>query len=322
MEFNRPNIFISKCIEHGHCRYDGSMINSEFIKNLEPYVKYFYSCPEMEIGLPSPREALRIIVEDGEERIVSSKTGKDLTENMVEYSKNKAGELKDENLDGLILKGRSPSCGVKDVKMYKSYGKAPTIPKKTSGIFGGIINDEFSMLPIEDEGRLRNFSIREHFYTRIFTTSKFRSIKKNMKMGQLVKFHSDNKYLFMSYNQGRLKKLGKIVANHEKKKVEEVYKEYQDEVLELLKTSSSSKRKMNVALHILGYFSNDLSSNEKAYFLDLLQQYMDSQIPFSNLASVLEMWAIRFEIDYLNNQSIFNPFPKDLIKVRDSGKKL
>ncbi len=322
MEFNKPNIFISKCIEQDHCRYDGSMITSEFVKTLEPYVNYVYSCPEMEIGLPSPREALRIIVEDGEERIVSSKSGKDVTEDMVTYSENKADELKNENLDGFILKGRSPSCGVKDVKMYKSFGKSQIIPKKTSGVFGGIIDDKFSMLPIEDEGRLTNFSIREHFYTRIFTTARFKSIKKNMKMGHLVKFHSDNKYLFMAYNQGRLKTLGKIVANHEKKKVEDVYKEYELELLELLKTPTSSKRKMNVALHILGYFSNDLSSKEKAYFLDLLQQYMDSQIPFSNLASVLEMWAIRFEIDYLNTQSIFNPFPKDLIKVTDSGKGL
>jgi len=320
MEFKKPNIFISKCIEHGHCRYDGSMITSQFVKTLEPYVNYLYSCPEMEIGLPSPREALRIILVDKEEKIVFSKSGKDVTKDMVSYAENKADELKDKNLDGFILKGRSPSCGVKDVKMYKSHGKAPTIPKKTSGVFGGIIDDKFSMLPIEDEGRLMNFNIREHFYTRIFTSSRFRAIKETLKMGELVKFHSDSKYLFMAYNQSRLKNLGKIVANHEKKKAEVVYKEYESELYELLKTPPSNKRIMNVALHILGYFSDDLSSKEKAYFLDLLQQYMDSQIPFSNLSSVLEMWAIRFEIDYLNKQSIFNPFPKDLIKVRDSGK--
>ncbi|MDW7667441.1 MAG: DUF1722 domain-containing protein [Bacillota bacterium] len=322
MEFNKPNIFISKCIEHGHCRYDGSMISSEFVKKLEPYVNYLYSCPEMDIGLPSPREALRIIVENGVEKIVSSKSGKDVTEDMVRYAEIKADELKNESLDGFILKGRSPSCGVKDVKMYKSFGKAPAIPQKTSGVFGGIIDEKFNLLPVEDEGRLTNFSIREHFYTRIFTTAKFRIIKKNMKLVDLVKFHSDNKYLFMAYNQGRLKTLGKIVANHEKKKADVLYKEYEAELLELLKTPASSKRKMNVALHILGYFSNDLSSKEKAYFLDLMQQYVDNQIPFSNLVAVLEMWAIRFDIDYLNNQSIFNPFPKDLIKVTDSGKGL
>jgi uncharacterized protein YbgA (DUF1722 family) len=79
---------------------------------------------------------------------------------------------------------------------------------------------------------------------------------------------------------------------------------------------------MNVVLHILGYFSKDLSSKEKAYFLDMLQQYMDRRVPFSNLTSLLEMWAIRYEVDYLENQSIFNPFPKELIAVTDSGKGL
>src|SRR6056297_1690274 len=103
MEFNRPNIFISKCIEHGHCRYDGSMINSEFVKNLNPYVNYIYSCPEMEIGLPSPREALRIIVENKEEKLVYSKSGKDVSKDMVEYSEDMVEKLSHENLDGFIL---------------------------------------------------------------------------------------------------------------------------------------------------------------------------------------------------------------------------
>lgn len=322
MEFKKPNIFISKCIEHGHCRYDGSMITSDFAKGLEPYVNYFFSCPEMEIGLPSPREALRVIVEDDEERLVSSHSGEDKTDDMINYAEAKAEELKDKNLDGFVLKGRSPSCGVKDVKMYKSFGKAPTIPKKTSGFFGRVIDERFSYLPVEDEGRLTNFSIREHFYTRIFTSARFRSTKEAGKMSELVKFHSDNKYLFMAYNQGRLKTLGKIVANHEKKKAEEVYKAYEEELYELLKTPPNKKRKMNVVLHILGYFSKDLSSKEKAYFLDMLQQYMDRRVPFSNLTSLLEMWAIRYEVDYLENQSIFNPFPKELIAVTDSGKGL
>ena len=322
MEFNKPNIFISKCIEFDYCRYDGSMINSDFVKSLKPYVNYVYSCPEMDIGLPSPREALRIVEEDGEEKIVSSKSGKNVTKEMVSYSYKKAEKLKNENLDGFILKGRSPSCGVKDVKMYKSYGKAPIIPKKTSGVFGGIIDDKFNMLPIEDEGRLTNFTIREHFYTRIFTTSRFKSIKDKMKMSAIVNFHSDNKYLFMAYNQGRLKTLGKIVANHDKKKVKEVYEEYEKELLELLKTPSSKKRKRNTVLHIFGYFSKELSSSEKSHFLKLIDQYMDDRIPFSNLTSVLEMWSLRFDTEYLMNQTIFNPFPKELITVTDSGKGL
>ena len=322
MKFNKPNIFISKCIEFDNCRYDGSMIKSDFVKNLKPYVSYIFSCPEMDIGLTSPREALRIIVEEGKEKIVSSKSGNEVTEEMVSYSKKKVEELKNENLDGFILKGRSPSCGVKDVKMYKSYGKAPIIPKKTSGVFGGIMDDEFNLLPIEDEGRLTNFTIREHFYTRVFTTAGFKSRKKNLKMVDLVNFHSDNKYLFMAYNQGRLKTLGKIVANHDKKKVKEVYEEYEKELLELLKTPSNKKRKRNTILHIFGYFSNGLSSDEKSHFLKLVDQYMADRIPFSNLSSVLEMWALRFDTEYLKNQTIFNPFPKELITVTDSGKGL
>ena len=60
----RPNIVISRCIEFDHCRYDGSMIASDFVAALKPHAHFIPVCAEMEIGpvsythltLPTNRE--------------------------------------------------------------------------------------------------------------------------------------------------------------------------------------------------------------------------------------------------------------------------
>ncbi|MBN2827253.1 MAG: DUF1722 domain-containing protein [Tissierellales bacterium] len=321
MDWIKPNVFISKCLEHGHCRYDGSQITSSEIKRMEPFINYYYTCPEMDIGLPSPRQALRkILTESGEERLVFSQTGEDITEKMENYCNSKVDELIKLELDGMILKSRSPSCGIKEVKLYKSHGKTQSISNKSKGLFGEKMLKSFPDIMIEDEGRISNFNIREHFLTHIYTRASFREVKRSGAIKKLVKFHSNNKYLFMAYNQGQLKIMGKIVANHEKRPIHELMDEYEKNLSLLLNTFPQKRRNVNVLMHILGYFSNVLTMNEKAYFLDLLQQYSNNQIPVSGLMSVLRMWSIKYDMAYLLDQTIFEPYPKELITVNDSGK--
>lgn len=321
MDYPRPNIFISKCLEHGHCRYDGSQITSPEIIRMMPYVNYIFACPEMAIGLPSPRQAIRLIINDKhEERLVYSMTGEDVTEAMRAYSIAKAAELAEMELDGFILKSRSPTCGIKEVKLYKTHGKTQSISNKSKGLFAETIIEKFPLLAIEDEGRISNFNIREHFLTNVFSKAKFREVTRNGAMKDLVKFQSDNKYLFMAYNQTQLKQMGSLVANHEKRKFSDLIKDYEYHLSLLLKTVPQQKRNVNVIMHILGYFSKQLSAKEKAYFLDLLEQYGKQQVPVSALTSVLKLWAIRFETEYLLSQTIFEPYPISLITVSDSGK--
>ena len=180
--------------------------------------------------------------------------------------------------------------------------------------------DSYPYLPIEDEGRLLNFTIREHYYTVIFTLADFRENVMNGNMKSLIDFHSKNKYLLMAYSQTGLKKLGSIAANHGKKSFADLIKEYSSLLYSTLSTKPSRGRYINVMLHILGYFKNELSSAEKALFLDLLEQYRNSRIPQSSVFTLLGSWGVRFDARYLTDQTIFRPFPVELATVLDSGK--
>ena len=120
-EYPRPKILVSKCIEFDHCRYDGSMINSQLVEDLKEYVDFIPVCAEMEIGLPSPRDSLRIIGDEDNQRLVRLVSGEVFTVAMKKFT-NDFLKKNARNIDGAILKSKSPSCGLREVKIYKSLG--------------------------------------------------------------------------------------------------------------------------------------------------------------------------------------------------------
>lgn len=316
----RPKVLISNCIEHGATRYDGSMIGNHFVKRLKDYVDFIPVCPEVAIGLPVPREAIRIVLEGDEKKLVYSRSGDDVTEQMQTFSETYVSKLEDQHIHGAILKSRSPSCGVKDVKMYKTVGKSPSVNRRTNGFFGGALLEAMPGLALEDEGRLTNFNIREHFLTRIYTMADFDQVKEARSNKALIDFQSRHKYLLMAYHQSLQKTLGKIVANHEHHNIDQALEEYEVNLKKALMNPLKHGRNTNMLLHIFGYFKDDLLAEEKVYFLDLLSQYNDKKVPFSVPLSLLGAWVIRYHEHYLKGQSIFEPFPKAIINVADSGK--
>ena len=310
--FPRPKIVISKCIEFDHCRYDGSLIPSDFVKALKPHVDFSPVCVEMEIGLGVPRSSIRIVSVNGEPRLIQPATGLDVTERMMDFSAHFLSSLSD--VDGFILKFRSPSCGMKDIRVYSSSANGVAV-SKTSGFFGGAVVKSFPDMTIEDEGRLRNFNIREHFLTRLYALASFRKVQNGDSVSELIQFHTANKLMLAAHSQKESKILGNIVANRENLKFAEQAQLYRNHLAEALKRPSKYTSKVNVLMHSLGYFSDELSHDEKAYFLQNIERYKERRMPFSALLAMLQSWIARFGEDYLRNQTFFEPFPDDLIEL-------
>lgn len=322
-QFEKPTIVISKCLGQAHCRYDGATVNSDLVDGLAPFVNYISVCPEMEIGLPVPREALRIVRNSSQEdRLVFSLTGTDKTDAMLDFSKGFLSGLDEQEIDGFILKHRSPSCGINDVKIYKGTGKSNMVPGKTTGFFGRSVIEFFPHIPLENEGRLLNFNIRENFMMRIFMLRDFKKVKKSARMADLIAFHAANKYLLMAFSQRYLGVMGKIAANTQKQSFKQLLQDYEDNLVKALEQPPSIPKRVNVLLHVFGYFKKHLTSEEKAFFLENLELYNKKRIPFSVLLGILKSWIIRFDEPYLKEQTLFEPFPHSLFEVTDSGKGL
>lgn len=316
-KFAKPTLIVSKCLGFAACRWNGLVIADDFVDRLQSYVNFLPVCAEVEIGLGVPRDPIRVVSQDGSLRLVQPATGKDVTEAMQRFSESYLSSTGP--VDGFILKGRSPSCGIKDVKVYPGAGKVAA-ESKSAGFFGGKALEMFPDLPIEEEGRLTNFKIREHFLTRIFALAQLRSVVASGAMRQLVRFQSDNKLLLMACNQVEMRVLGRIVANHEKRPFAEAAAEYQAHFRRALAKPSRSTSNINVLMHALGYFSDELNAREKALFLDSLEKYRSERIPLSAVTSILRAWIVRFDNEYLMAQTFLNPYPEELIQVTDSGK--
>ena len=313
----KPRIVVSKCIEFENCRWNGLGISSEVVRKLKDHVEFLPVCPEVEIGLGVPREPIRIVAAGEEHQLVQPATGRDFTNDMIGFSERFLSNLPE--IDGFILKGRSPSCGLKEVKLHASIDK-PGGVGKCSGFFGRAVLERYPGLPIEDEGRLSNFRIREHFLTSIFTLTAFRQIKASGRMRDLVSFQTDNKLLLMAYNQTELKALGRIVANPGKEPEETVFAEYEAHLKKALSKPSRFTSDINVLMHALGYFSKKLSHEEKAFFLDSLEQFRNEKVPLSAVLSIIRSWIVRFGEPYLERQRYFEPYTVALVEITDSGK--
>lgn len=316
-DFVRPVIIASKCLGFAHCRYNGLVVSDDFVKKLKPYVDFTTVCPEVEIGLGIPRDPIRIVAGDPEPRLIQPATGSDMTDKMQEFTESFLDSIHE--ADGFILKSRSPSCGTRDVKVYPNTEKGMPMSRR-SGFFGGAVLERFPHLAVEDEGRLRNFTIREHFLTELFCLSSFREVEGSNLMRELVRFHSQNKLLLMAYDQEKMRVLGKIVANPEKKALAELIREYRLHLSEALSQAPRYTSNINVLMHGMGYFSKEISSNEKAFILDSMEKYRAGRVPLSVPLNVLRSLIVRFEQDYLMQQTFFEPYPEGLVEITDSGK--
>jgi uncharacterized protein YbgA (DUF1722 family)/uncharacterized protein YbbK (DUF523 family) len=315
--FPKPRIVASKCLEFESCRYNGTMMPSEVVRSVEPYVEFLTVCPEVAIGLGVPRDPIRVVRGDGGPRLVQPATGRDLTAKMQGFAGSFLASLPE--VDGFILKFRSPSCGLKDVKVYAG-ADAHGTAGKGPGFFGSAVLERCADLAVEDEGRLTNFRIREHFLTGVFAFARFRECAAAGSMRSLVEFQARNKLLLMAYNQKEMRQMGRVVANPEKRPVREVLADYGKHLRAALASPPRYTSSINVLMHALGYFSEGLSHEEKAFFLASLEDYRQARIPLSVPVGIVKSYIVRFGEDYLAQQSFFQPYPDRLIEITDSGK--
>jgi uncharacterized protein YbgA (DUF1722 family) len=263
-----------------------------------------------------PRAPLRIICSGDELKLIQPSSGLDLSESMRGFTSGFLDTL--EKVDGFILKNRSPSCGFTDVKFYSGPERGPAIGR-TAGLFGGAVLQKFGDLAVEDEGRLRNLSIREHFLTRIFALARLRKLQQSESMHSLARFHSLNKLLLMAYSQTKLSELERIVANANRERTAIVLNLYTRYFREALRKPVRRASPINVLMYTLGYFKKKLSTSEKLHFLEILEAYRRGRTPLCSAASILRSWIIRFKSKYLREQTFFNPFPEELMTLDDSG---
>ena len=304
-------IGVSSCLLGNLCRYDGAHSKDEFIvKTLQNYFEFVPYCPE-KIIFSTPREAIRLVQNGKDIKVVTTNTNRDVTNELSDISKKCAQEIQEDELCGFILKSKSPTCGLERVKVYGNQN-APS-EKKGVGLFAKEIKERYPLLPIEEEGRLNDAWLRENFLMQIFSYKHiFEFLKTKPSFNDLVEFHTSYKYLIYAKSHKAYKELGNIVANHEKKELELVLEEYKIAFLRAISLKGSISNTYNVLLHIFGYFKKLITKEEKEEILESIDEFKNEIIPLIVVIKLLNLYTKRFDMEYLKPQKFLNPYPKEL----------
>ena len=309
-------IGVSSCLLGKEVRYNGGHSHDRYITGtLGRYFTFVDVCPEVEAGFGIPRETLRLVGNPESPRLLTSRSGRDYTDVMLNWADRRVQELEKEDLCGFIFKSKSPSSGMDRVKVYTANGHPSS--NKGVGLFARAFMEHFPLVPAEDEGRLHDDSLRENFIERIFALKRWRRITARKKeRGAIVAFHTAHKLQVMSHSPQLYRDMGRLVARAKEIPLELLYAQYEELFMRALSLKATVKKNVNVLQHMAGYFRKLLSRDEKLELHEVIEQYHRSITPLIVPITLINHYVRKFNQEYLKKQYYLNPHPMEL-KLRN-----
>lgn len=303
---------ISRCLLGDEVRFDGGHKRDHFLTDtFGRYVEWVPVCPEVEAGLGTPREAMRLIGDSRRPRLVTIKSGIDHTGALETMTERRVEELRALDLSGYVFKKDSPSCGVERVRLYNEHG----MPSRNGvGIFARAFIERFPLIPVEEEGRLCDPPLRENFIERVFCYRRYQDlINGGVTRQVVVRFHTVHKYLLLAHSQQHYQVLGRLVGRAEQYRPRELAVKYGELFMKALAVKATVRKHVNVLQHILGYFKNRLGAQEKTELLGVIGDYHRGLTPLVVPLTLIKHYVQLFDVGYVRDQVYLNPHPKELM---------
>jgi uncharacterized protein YbgA (DUF1722 family)/uncharacterized protein YbbK (DUF523 family) len=303
---------ISACLLGDEVRYDGGHKRDAFLTDvMGPLVEWVKVCPEVESGMGTPRESMRLVDDGGRIRMLTAKTGVDHSDAMTAYARRRVEELGAENLSGYVLKKDSPSCGMTRVKLYRGSG-APA--RSGVGLFARALLDRYPHLPVEEEGRLIDARLRENFIERVFAYRRLRDLfERRWTTGDLVRFHTAHKLVLMAHSPAAYARLGRVVARAAGAARADVRDGYTAAFMRALTIVATPQRHANVLQQIAGYFKRTLDAASRDELLGSIEDYRAGLVPLIVPITLVRHHVRQRHVEYLAGQVYLDPHPKELM---------
>ncbi|MFT5433889.1 MAG: hypothetical protein ACI9OJ_004599 [Myxococcota bacterium] len=311
----RPRIGISACMLGQDVRFDGGHKRNPWVNDrLAQMVDFVPICPEVESGLPTPRESMRLVRTAGVgTALIGNRTGEDYTDRLRRWSEKRVEQIAMMDLDGYLLMKNSPSCGLERVKVYQA-GVNAAPATNAVGVFTELLKNRLPTLPLAEGGWMCDSALRESFLEQIFVRMRMRTtLLTNPTVGKLVAFHTDHKLQILARSPKIYRKLGPVVATASTRPLEHVIAEYCKLVHQALTERATPGKQANVLQHAMGYFKESLSPEEKQELLASIDDYRQGlhgiQVPLTLIGHHIRRHRAS---GWLSRQHYFQPFPKGL----------
>jgi uncharacterized protein YbgA (DUF1722 family)/uncharacterized protein YbbK (DUF523 family) len=306
----RPLIGISSCLLGQKVRYDGTAKRDRWIvEQLGNHVDYRAVCPEVAIGLGTPRPPIRLVGTPENARVVGvDDPSLDVTEALESFALTTASQMTD--ISGYVFMSKSPSCGMERVKLYADKGPAQ---KKGVGAYAGVLMQALPNLPCEEEGRLHDAMLRENFVNRVFAYRRWQSLRAGrLDARSLIDFHARHKYMVMAHSHAAYQRLGRLLSHLKGVDLERIADAYEAEFMTALKRRAGRKRHVNVLQHIQGYLKTRIDGSDKRELADSIEAYRREEVPLVVPVKLLRSYFRRNPDDYIDRQWYLDPYPESL----------
>ncbi|MCU7958564.1 MAG: DUF523 domain-containing protein [gamma proteobacterium symbiont of Bathyaustriella thionipta] len=162
----KPLIAVSACLLGQKVRYDGRCKPLPLLlQEWSALFDYYPLCPETGMGLGVPRPAVQLMGDIERPRVIGVQdTSLDITEDLYRYARTHVRNLP--LLCGAVLKSASPSCGVRQVKLFSADGAR--MSRSGTGIYAREWMRQYPHLPIQDEQALQDAESRKQFVERVY----------------------------------------------------------------------------------------------------------------------------------------------------------
>ena len=269
---------ISRCLLGEEVRFDGGHKRDRFLTEvLSRYMEWIPVCPEVEAGLGIPREAMRLVGDPQHPRLVTITSGRDHTGALKTMTTNRIEELKNLDLSGYVFKKGSPSCGIERVRIYNEHGGPG---RNGVGLFARAFIAQFPLIPVEEEGRLCDPTLRENFIERIFCYRRWQDlVQSGVTRQALVQFPTIHKYVLLAHHPQQCDVLGRLIDQACQYRPKEFAHRYGERFMRILAMKATVRKHVNVLQHILGYFKERLGASEKAELLGVISDYHHGLTP-------------------------------------------
>lgn len=303
---------VSSCLLGNEVRFDGGHKRNRFVTDLlGRFVEWVPVCPEVEVGMGTPRPALRLTNDGDGVRMVEIGSGRDHTAAMEKYARKRVRSLRRLDLCGYILKKDSPSCGMTRVKIYGAKG----MPARAGqGLYASALMEAYPNLPVEDEGRLNDSKLRENFIERVFAYSRLGQLfRGRFTRGQVVDFHTAHKLQLMAHSTVAYRELGRLVASMKQLSMAEFRDQYGTAFMQALARVASRGRNTNVLQHAAGHLKTELDSASRTELARLIHDYREGLVPLVVPITLIAHYVRLHEVDYLKGQLFLDPHPRELM---------
>jgi uncharacterized protein YbgA (DUF1722 family)/uncharacterized protein YbbK (DUF523 family) len=310
---SRPiRIGISACLMGQAVRFDSGHKKDVFLMGtLGRFVEWLPVCPEVECGLGTPRESMRLVRRPDGVALVTVRSALDLTRRMETFVAARAAAIARDDLSGFVFKKDSPTCGLARVKVYDPNG-SPS--KDGRGLFASAVVERCPHLPVEEEGRLSDPRLREAFIERVFAYWRLRNLfMSRWTVGSLVAFHTAQKLILMAHSPEAYRRLGQIVARAGATPRAELEQRYTAGFMTGLASLATPGRHANVLQHMAGYFKAHLDAASKEELLAAIDDYRRGLVPLMVPITLIRHHVRVHAVSYLAGQQYLEPHPKELM---------